>query len=241
MANELVSIPVDVLVTVASPAAIVAKQVRTNIPIVFMLVNDPVGQGLVSSLARPGGNVTGLSTLTGSLSGKRVEIFRETLPRLSRLGVLCNTTNSGMALALSQTLEAAQSFGIRAEGLGVRPADDLSGALEEATACHMDGIIVLATISVAVVDVARRYRMPAMYSDRNWVDLGGLMGVGPNLASIRYRAASYVDRILHGTPPGELPVEQPSAFEFVINLPTARDLGLEIPESVMQQATDVLR
>jgi putative tryptophan/tyrosine transport system substrate-binding protein len=241
MAAELVRMPVDVLATVASPAALAAKHATTTIPIVFMLVSGPVELGLVDSLAQPGGNVTGLSTLTSTLSGKRVELIRAALPGLSRLTVLWNTTNPGMGLALAQTQDAARSFGLDVQALGVLPSDDLARAFDAATGAQAGALIVLNTIGRDAVDLAARYRLPAIYAERTYVDQGGLMGLGPNLASIRYRAASYVDKIFRGARPADLPVEQPSAFDFVVNLRAARELGLAIPEEVLLQATQVIQ
>jgi putative tryptophan/tyrosine transport system substrate-binding protein len=240
LASELVQLPVDVLVTVASPAAIAAKQATSTIPVVFTLVNDPVTQGLVKNLARPGGNLTGLSTLSGTVSGKRVELIRETLPGLSRLAVIWNTTNPGMALALEQTAEAARSLGLEVQPLGAAPADDLNVAFAAAAKHGAEAVVVLPTIGVVAVQHAEAYRLPTIYSDRTNVDAGGLMSLGPNYDSIRRRAASYVDRIMRGTPPAELPIEQPSSFDFVVNLRAAGALGLDIPKTVLLQATEVL-
>jgi putative ABC transport system substrate-binding protein len=231
---------VDVLVTAASPAALAAKQATSTLPVIFTLVNDPVAQGLVDNLARPGGNVTGLSTLSGTISGKRVELMHATLPDRSRLAVVWNTTNPGMALALEQTRAGAEALGLEVQALGVRPDDDLARAFDAAVERQADAVVILPTIALEAVDLAARHRLPAIYSERTFVDSGGLMGLGPNYASIRRRAATYVDKVLRGSRPAELPVEQPSTFDFVVNLRTARELGLALPERVLLQATDVL-
>jgi putative ABC transport system substrate-binding protein len=212
---------------------------------VFIQVNDPVALGIVASLARPGGNVTGVSTLSGALSSKRVEVLREAFPSLARIAVLWNMANAGMALAFSQTLEAATSLGVSVLSHGIRTNEQVATALDDMLPERPDALIVLPSIDPSPItliqDFTASHALPVIFSDRTGVDAGGLMGLGPNYAELHHRAAYYVDRILRGARPAELPVEQPSHFDFVVNLKTVRAMGLTIPDSVMLQATDVLQ
>ena len=243
--GDLLQLPIDVLVPVASPAAIAAKRVANATPVVFVEVNDPVGQGLVPNLARPGGTMTGVSTLSGALSSKRVELLKEALPAAQRVAVLWNAANSGMALALSQTHEAAEALQLTVLEHGVRTNEDVPGALENVSREQPDALIVLPAIGTSsptlIQEFVASHQLPTMFSDRGPVDLGGLMGLGPNYSDLNRRAAQLAIRVLRGAKPGDLPVEQPSLFDFVVNMSAAHALGISIPESVLLQATDILR
>jgi len=243
--DELLQLPVDVLAPVASPAALVAKRLAGSTPVVFIEVNDPVGQGLVANLAQPGGTMTGVSTLSGALSSKRIELLKEALPAARRVAVLWNAANTGMALAFGQSREAAEALGLTVLEHGVRTNEEVPAALEAAWREQPDALIQLPAVGTApptlIQEFAASHRLPTMYSDRGPVDLGGLMGLGPNYADLNRRSAQRFNRALRGPKPGDLPVEQPSQFDFVINLRAAHALGLSISESVLLQATDVLR
>lgn len=239
---ELLRLDVDVLVVGGVTAARAAKSATTTVPIVFALVGDPVGFGLVASLARPGGNATGLSNLVTQLSGKQLELLKAAVPGLSRVVVLHNPLNSGSAL--KATREAARALAIELLVLEVRQPDDLAGAFTKLTAARAGAVLALSDPVFgnerALAKLAGEARLPAMYSRREFAEAGGLMAYGPNFSDNYRRAASYVDRILKGATPGDLPVEQPTKFEFVINLRTAKTLGLAIPPSLLQRADQLL-
>jgi putative tryptophan/tyrosine transport system substrate-binding protein len=238
----LVRLPVDVLITVSSSATLVARQHTAAIPIVFVQVSDPVGLGLVVSLAHPGGNATGLSTLSGAISGKRMELLKESVPGLARVAVLWNAVNPGMAVAFSESKEAAQRLGLAVQSLGARNGDEVDSLLESAQTEHIESIVVLPAIArppaTQVQAFASRHHVPVMYSDRTPVDLGGLMGLGPNYAQMRRRAAAYVDKILKGANPGDIAVEQPTTFDFVVNRTALANLQLTLPPEVAAQVTE---
>ena len=239
---ELLRLDVDVLVVGGATATRAAKSATTTVPIVFSLVGDPVGYGLVTSLARPGGNATGLSNLVTPLSGKQLELLKAAVPRLSRVVVLHNPLNSGAAL--TATREAARALAIELLVLEVRQPDDLAGVFAKLTATRAGAVLALSDPvfgnESALAKLAGEARLPAMYSRREFAEAGGLMAYGPNFSDNYRRAATYVDRILKGARPGDLPVEQPTKFEFVINLRTAKTLGLAIPPSLLQRADQVL-
>ena len=245
LAAELVQLPVDVLVTLAAPATRVARQATTTIPIVFMIVNDPVGQGFVASLARPGGNVTGVSTLSSELSGKRLELLQEAVPGLRRVAMLWHAANPGMALQFREAQAAAQGLGLALHSVEVRSPDESDRAVAAALETHAEGLVVLAGTPVSyltqIVDFAATHRLPAIYAQPELVKAGGLMSYGPNYREIARRAPVYVDKILKGATPASLPVEQPMKFELVINLKTAQALGITIPPLVLFQADEVIR
>lgn len=245
LAEELVSLQVDVLVALATPAARAAKAATTTIPIVFMLVNDPVGQQLVPNLARPGGNVTGFSTLSGAISGKRLELLRAVSPRVSRVGVFWNATNAGMALALEDTLTTAAAMSLQIRPFGIRVPEDAPPALDVAVDEGLDGFIALPSLDnrvvSAITEAAARHRVPAVFSDAGPARAGGLLGLGPDYNELRRGAAGYVDRIMRGARPGDLPVEQPTKFDLAVNMRTAETLGLTIPRHVLLEATEVVR
>jgi ABC-type uncharacterized transport system substrate-binding protein len=246
LATELVDLRLDVLVTLANAASLAAKQATGTIPIVAVTIADPVGSGLVASLARPGGNVTGLSTLGHDTDMKRMERLKEVVPKASRVAVLANPDAPATGARLANFEAAAQVLGQQVRLLPAWTADDLAGAFAAAVDWGADALLVPSdalTISypTRVVELATRHRLPTFYEHREFADLGGLAAYGPNYAEIYRRAATYVDKILQGTKPADLPVEQPTRFEFVINLKAARELGLTIPESVLQQATEVIQ
>ena len=243
---EVLQQKVDVLVTVATAGAIAAKNASSTIPIVGIGMADPLRTGLVSSLARPGGNLTGLSMGWGEgMAGKWLELLQETVPRLSTLAVVANPGNP-LVRDLAKDLEAiAPTRGLKLRSIEVREPKDLDRAFGQA-ARRAQAVLVLPDPMIAahlkqVTALAAKYRLPAMYYLREFVDAGGLMAYGPDLAVMTRRAAEYVDKILNGARPGDLPIEQPTKFELVVNLKTAKALGLTIPESILVRADEVIR
>jgi putative ABC transport system substrate-binding protein len=242
---DLVERGVDLLVASAPAATRAAKDATTTIPIVMVTVADPVGFGFVQSLARPGGNVTGLVFQHPELSGKRLELLKATVPTLARVAVLWNGANPYKAADMREVERAARAAGVTLHALPVKGADDLAGAFGAAKRARADALITLEDpFTVAhrgqIVELARAHVLPALYGRRVYVDAGGLMSYGPDPIEQYRRAATYVDRIFKGAKPGELPVEQPTQFELVINLRTARVLGLTIPPSLLLRADQVL-
>jgi len=246
LAAELVRLQVDVLVTSSNPAVLAARQATSTIPIVFAASSDPVGTGLVASLAHPGGNVTGLSLVTPELSGKRLQLLRETLPRLARVALLWDAGNVGMADRVKETEAAARQLGVTLHVEWVRDLAGLDRAFTTLAQARLDAFLTTVEPFTGdhrqrIVAFAAQQRLPAMYEERDFVDAGGLMAYGPSLAANYRRAATYVDKILKGTKPSDLPVEQPTKFELVINLKTAKALGLTIPQSILIRADEVIR
>jgi putative ABC transport system substrate-binding protein len=235
LAAELVRLKVDVIVSHGTPGPLAAKQATSAIPIVMTSAGDPVGSGLVSSLVRPGGNVTGLSLMVPELGGKRLQLLKEILPGLSRVAVLWNAAVPYASLVARETEATATMLGVQLQSLVVRGPDDFAGAL---TAVE-DPLTI--TKRTQIVDFAAKSRLPAIYGVKEFVDAGGLMSYGANLADLYRRAATYVDKILKGAKPADLPVQQPTKFEFVINLKTAKALGLTIPPSVLLRADEVIQ
>ena len=208
--------------------------------------NDPVASGFVASLARPGGNVTGLSTLRPEISGKRLELLREILPKLSRVAVLGASDNPGNAQALSETELAAAALKLQLQYLDIRSPKDIEPAFQEARKASADAVLelggpLLAVHQTALVKLAAKNRLPTMWVRRRFVEAGGLMYYGVDAADLNRRAAEYVDKILKGTKPADLPVEQPTKFEFVINLKAAKQIGLTIPPNVLARADKVIK
>jgi putative ABC transport system substrate-binding protein len=245
LAAELVRLKVDLIVAVAAPATHASKQATTTIPIVGIALSDPVGQGLVASLARPGGNVTGLATLFPELAAKRLELLKETLPGVSRVAVLWNAANPGNVLQIRETKVAAQTLGLRLQSVEVRGPEDFQGAFAAMTRGRPEALVSLAdplifTYRTQIVDFAAKSRLPAMHPFRESVEAGGLMAYSVNIPDMFRRAATYVDKILRGAKPGDLPIEQPTKFEFVINIKTAQALGLTIPQSLLLRADQVV-
>ncbi len=247
LAAELVGLPVDLLVSAGgTPAAVAAQQATATIPIVFVAVGDPVGNGLVASLGRPGGNVTGLSLLSPNLTGKRVELLKAIIPGLARLAVILNATNPLHAAQEIETAAAAQLLGIQTQALWIRSADEYEDAFRAAVGARADAIhppsdSVATNARDRLAELGLRYRLPTVFEFREHADAGGLLAYGPNIVDLFRRAATYVDKILKGASPADLPVEQPTTFDLVINLRTAQALGLTIPQSLLQQATEVIQ
>jgi putative tryptophan/tyrosine transport system substrate-binding protein len=245
LANELIRRRVDVIVTRAELATFAAKQATDSIPVVFTNVNDPVEVGLVASLARPGGNVTGLSTLAAVINGKRLELLRDAVPTISRVAVFWNATNPSQEPLVREAQDAGRPLGLQLQSLGVRTPDDLETAFQTAIEERAEGLLVLPATPVRyltqIVEFAAQQQLPAMYNARQYVDAGGLMAFDPDYAAMNRRAAYYVDRILKGSSPADLPVEQPREFDFVVNIKTAQALGLTIPHHVLLQVTEVIQ
>jgi len=247
LAAELVRLKVDIIVTAGPPATRSAKEATVTIPIVFAQDGDPVASGFVASLARPGGNITGLSTLAPELSGKRLELLKEIVPRLSRVAVLGNSTNPANAQVLKETELAAGVFGVKLQYLDVLDPKDIETAFRAASKGRADAVLMTVSGGVVlsqrtqVVELAAKSRLPAMYIIREYVETGGLMSYGVSLIDLDRRAATYVDKILKGAKPADLPVEQPTKFEFIINLTAAKQIGLTIPPNVLVRADKVIR
>ena len=243
-AAEFVRLKVDVIVTVATPPTLAAKQATAVIPIVFAAVNDPVGTGLVASLARPGGNVTGLANQMSDTSGKKIEFLREVVPGLRRLAIMANAGNPGSMLDMSEAQATARRLGLEVTTSEIRRAEDIVPAFE-AFKDRADGLYLcpdafLRTNRIRINILAVGARLPTMHGHQEYVEAGGLMSYGPDLASQFPRTADLVDKILRGTKPGDIPVEQPTKFEFVVNLTTAKALGLEIPPTLLARADEVI-
>ena len=247
LAAELARIDVAVIMSAGTPATQVAKAATATIPIpvVMTAVGDPVGSGIVSSLARPGGNVTGLSLLDTELDGKRIELLKEAVPGLTRIAMLWSPNDPGMTLAFGRVEAASHTLRLALQSLAIRDPADVPETLHIAEAGRNQALIVTAqpfTIrhQTEILNVVSKMRLPAMYTDRRFVEAGGLMAYGPSLIDVYRRAATYVDRILKGAKPADLPVEQPTKFEFVINARTAKTLGLAIPPSLLARADQVI-
>jgi len=243
---DLVGLRVDVITTLSTPAAIAARHATTTIPIVFTGVGDPVGTGVVSSLAHPGGNVTGISIMATELSGKRLEILREMVPTVSRVAMLWNDTNPGMVLRAREIEAAAAKLGVTVQSLGVHDLIAFDHAFASIVNGRPGALLTLIDPFTRqhrqrIVDFAAQRHLPALYEAREFVEAGGLICYGPSLLAIQRRAAAYVDKILKGAKPGDLPVEQPTKFELVINMKTAKALGLTIPPSLLQRADEVIQ
>ncbi len=246
LAAELVRLKVDVIFAPTTVTAVAARKATGTIPIVMATVGDPVGLGLVASLARPGGNVTGLSYGVGlGIMGKQLELLKEALPRLRRVAVLSNPANPSHALAIKEVTAAAGSLGVQLQLLEARGADDLDSAFaamarDRAEALLVGADPVLASHRARLRDLAARGRLPAMYGLREHTEAGGLMSYHPDLRENLRRAATYVDKILRGARPAELPVEQPTKFDLAINLKAAKALGLTLPPSLLLRASEII-
>jgi putative ABC transport system substrate-binding protein len=248
LTGDLVALKVDVIVVTNTPAALAAKQANRTIPIVLAWAADPVGSGLVTSLARPGGNVTGLSILVTELVGKRLELLKQVVPGASRIAALWHPGDYGEGVEKKMLREAdvaARALGMRLQVVEARGPEDFDRAFSDMTRARADAVTVQSTNIFFIerrrlVDLAAKNRLPAIYVAREFVDAGGLMSYAPNVADLFRRAATYVDKILKGAKPGDLPVEQPTKFELVINLKTAKGLGLTIPPSLLQRADQII-
>jgi putative tryptophan/tyrosine transport system substrate-binding protein len=246
LSAELVHLKVNIIVTAGPSATRPAKEATSTIPIVMAFDTDPVANGFVASLARPGGNITGLSTLSPEISGKQLEFLKEIVPKLSRVAVFGSSIAPGNAQALKEIEVAAEAFGVKLQYLEVRDAKDIETAFRAASKGRADAVLVLPspiTLSQRrqVVDLAANSRLPAIYWATEFVEAGGLMTYSVSFTDLFRRAATYVDKILKGTKPADLPVEQPTKFEFVINLKTAKQIGLTIPPNVLARADKVIK
>jgi len=244
-AAELVHLRVDVIVTEGTLAPLAAKQATSTIPIVMNVAGDPLGSGLVESLARPGGNVTGISLMAPDLGGKRLELLKELLPHLGRVAVLWNATNPYAALVYKQTQAAGRTLEIEVQSLEVRGPDEFEDAFEAVRQQHPDALVTVedpltGSYRKRIVDFATIDRLPSLYGFRENVSDGGLISYGANFADLFRHAAGYVDKILKGVKPADLPIEQPTKFELVINLKTAKALGLQVPPSLLARANEVI-
>ena len=245
LASELVRLNVDVIVGVGTLGPLAAKRATTTIPIVMLSAGDPLGTGLVDSLARPGGNVTGMSLMVPDLGGKRLELLKELLPRLSRVAVLWNAANPYPAIVFKETQAAGRKLGIEVHSLEVRGPDDLDGAFAAARLQHPDALISVEdpltfTYRKRIADFAVAEQLPSLHGFSEEVKAGALISYGANQPDLIRRAASYVDKILKGAKPADLPVQQPTTFELVINLKTARALGLDVPPTLLARADEVI-
>jgi ABC-type uncharacterized transport system substrate-binding protein len=247
LAGELVRLNVDVLLTTATPATIAAKNATRTIPIVFMqLAVDPVTAGFVDSLARPGGNITGLTNIAAELAGKRLEILKETVPTLSRVALMWEPKNAGSAQTWKESQLPAKELGLQLYSMEVSSVDQFEGAFKDAikarsTALAVTPMVLAANHRKEIVELAAKSRLPAIYYRESFVESGGLMSYGADLADHFRRAADFIEKILKGTKPADLPVEQPKKFEFVINLKAAKQIGLTIPQSMLYRADKVIK
>jgi putative tryptophan/tyrosine transport system substrate-binding protein len=246
LATDLVQRKVDVIVVDSTPGAQAVKRATSTIPIVMAVVGDPVGSGIVANLAHPGGNVTGFSVLAAALSAKRLQLLKETVPRLTRIAVLWNPDTRWHAKAVEELKAVAPSLSIKLSFVSVRTPEEFSPAFSAISRAHAQALYVLSDAQFVVhrrtlLKLASKARLPDIYGVRHFPDEGGLMSYGANYADHWRRSAGYVDKILKGAKPGDLPVEQSTKFELVVNLKTAKALGITIPQSILLQADEVIR
>jgi putative ABC transport system substrate-binding protein len=246
LARELVRLKPDLIFTAGTPATLAAKQATQSIPIVTAIAGDPVEAGLVSSLAQPGGNVTGLSTLAAELEGKRLEIFKQAVPKLSQVVTLLNPANPFTTISWRAMQPAAEVLSLTLQPVEARGPNELDRALAAIKEARPDGLIIvpdrfLLTYRAAIVQFMAEHRLPGMFPFREFAQEGGLLAYGPDYTDMYRRAAIYVDKILKGAKPADLPMEQPTTFELMINLKTAQALGLTIPPTLLFQADEVIR
>ena len=242
---ELLALKVDVLVVGGAVTAHTAKNQTTTVPIIFAIAGDPVGTGLVTSLSRPGGNVTGLSALITETSSKQLELLKAIAPKISRVAILINPVNSGSRLAVTRTREAARALALDVQVVEVRRRNELASAFAALTAWRAGAVLVVpdpmfGNELIEISRLAATYQLPAIYNRREFAEAGGLLAYGPSYSDNYRRAATYVDKILRGAKPADLPVEQPTRFELVINLKTAKLFGITIPQSVLVRADEVI-
>jgi len=241
LANELVRLKVDIMVAHFTPSAIAAKQATTEIPIVMAPVGDPVGTGLISSLARPGGNITGLSGTSAELFAKTLELIREVLPATRRVAVLANAADPFSIPFIQQVEDAGRARGITIQTIKVRGVEEFAAAFAAMEQGRADAVLVQGSLSaLPALDLALKHRLPPIGADRLFSQEGGLLSYAYNLNELYRRAAYYIDRILKGAKPSDLPVEQPTRYQLVINLKTARALGISVPDTVLARADDVI-
>ena len=243
---ELISRKVDVIVTAGTPATQAVKKATTSVPVVMVAVGDPVGTGIVASLNRPGGNITGLTSISPELEGKRLELLKEVIPKLSHVGVLWNPANGFAVIAEKEVQAAAGVLRMKVLSLGVRTQEELDSAFRAIDRGRPGALLVLADRlflhhRTRIMNFAAQHRLPGVYAYRELVEAGGLMSFGPSYAGMHRRAATYVDKILKGASPADLPVERPATFELVINLKTAKALGLTIPPLVLARADEIIQ
>jgi putative ABC transport system substrate-binding protein len=246
LVEDLVQRKVEVIVVSGTVAAQAAKRATSTIPIVMAVAADPVGSGLVANLARPGGNVTGLSTMTGEVNAKRLQLLKELIPRITRVGVLWNPDTQFHARMIEDIKAAAPSLPVELTVVAVRTREEIVPAFAAVRRAHAQALYVMEdafffTHRTTLVELASRARLPAIYGEARFVSEGGLMSFGTNFGDLYLRAATYVDKLLKGAKPGDLPIEQPTTFELVVNLKTAKAMGLTIPQSILQQANEVIR
>jgi putative ABC transport system substrate-binding protein len=246
LAADLVGLKVDIIVTAGPQATRTAREATVTIPIVMAFDTDPIGNGFVASLARPGGNITGLSALSPELGGKQLELLKEIVPKLSRVAVLGNSNEPHNQKSLKEIELTAGAFGVQLQPLDVLSPRDIETAFRAATKGHADALVALASVVLTddrtqIANLALKDRLPAIYYDPRYVEAGGLMSYATSFTDLSRRAATYVDKILKGAKPAELPVEQPTKFELVINLKTAKQIGLRIPANVLARADRVIR
>jgi putative ABC transport system substrate-binding protein len=246
LVSELVQLKVDVIVTTSPPGVQAAKNATSTIPIVFAATGDPVGSGLVASLARPGGNVTGLSILGPELGGRRLELIKEAFPKVTRVVILWNPTFSGDSLSFTEMQPVAKALGIQLQSMEVRSANDFESGFQLAKKQGAQALVTMPNPVInsnlkQVVEFAAKNRLPAMYAGPEVVDAGGLMSYAPNIPDLFRRAAGYVHKILNGAKPADLPVEQPTKFELIINLKAAKQIGLTIPPNMLARADKVIK
>ena len=243
---ELVRLKVDLILTAGTPGALAAKRATQTIPIVMAVTGDAVGAGLVSSLARPGGNLTGLTAMVPDLEGKRLELLREVFPTLTTVAVLLNTANPYNTIVWEQTQVSARALGVKVQPVDLRGPEEFKDAFAKLVRQRPDGLVMLAdrfllAHRTQIVDFVAKNRLPAIYPYRDFVVVGGLMSYSPNYEDLFLRSATFVDKILKGAKPGDLPIEQPTKFELVINLKTAKALGITIPPSVLGRSDQVIQ
>ena len=245
LAADLVRLKVDVIVTYGTPASQAAKRATGTIPIVMAAIIDPVASGLVTSIARPGGNLTGQSMMSPDLVAKQLEILKEAVPKVSRVAVLWNPANAGNAPQVRHAQDAAGALGVRLQSLGAKGPSEIDSAFTAMTSEQAGAVIVLVDAMLQenrtrITDLAARNRLPAVYGLSEYAEAGGLLAYGPNRLGMFRHAVTYVDKILKGAKPGDLPIEQPQTFELIVNLKTAKALGVTIPPSLLQRADQVI-
>ena len=246
LAMELVRLKVDAAYAQSTPVILALKQATKTIPIVFFSTSDPIGMGFVASLARPGGNITGVTLMASDLWPKRLEILKEIAPKVSRVAMLWNKSNAGMALEAKATEEVAGPLGLALQDHRIKDANDLDGVFGVITKDRPDGFLalmdpILNANRKRILEFLIRNRLPAIFENKEWVEDGGLISYGPDFPDAVRRAAALLDKILKGTKPADIPVEQPTKFELVINLKTAKEIGLTIPPAVLYRADKVIR
>jgi len=246
LAAELVGAELDLIVAATTPGVLAVKKASATVPIVFVDISDPVANGLVASLARPGGNITGLTIFGPELSGKRLELLKEAAPNVARVALLWNSANPANELMWKETQAVAHELRVQLQSLEVRSSNDFDSAFEAALREHAQALIaapepLINTHLRRIVEFAAKNRLPAMYGAPEVVNAGGLMAYAPSYTDLYRRAATYVDKILKGTKSADLPVEQPKKFEFIINLKTAKQIGVTIPQSVLFRADKVIK